>query len=315
MTNLRALAQQQPLPILIDFLLAQSGYAAELRDGTDEGEERWQNVLELRRVAEDYEAIEPDEELTPLALFLEQVALVGGSDTTQTGENGHLEQEQDKDAVTLITLHAAKGLEFPVVFLVGLEEGILPHSRSLDQQKELEEERRLAYVGITRAMRRLYLVRAYRRSYYGGVNYQEPSRFLEEIPSDLLRVTHERAPRGGVSASTGETRRREQPASSGGWGQPGHSGGFATNMPAPRPPVAMPAPPPAPSPAAASPAEAPAPLAAADLAPGDKVQHRLFGRGLIIRVNATADTTTVDVLFDSAGRKTLDLAYARLEKI
>jgi DNA helicase-2/ATP-dependent DNA helicase PcrA len=164
-------------------------------------------------------------------------------------------------------------------------------------------------------MRRLYLVRAYRRSYYGGVNYQEPSRFLEEIPSDLLRVTHERAPRGGVSASTGETRRREQPASSGGWGQPGHSGGFATNMPAPRPPVAMPAPPPAPSPAAASPAEAPAPLAAADLAPGDKVQHRLFGRGLIIRVNATADTTTVDVLFDSAGRKTLDLAYARLEKI
>ncbi|MFI5278259.1 MAG: 3'-5' exonuclease, partial [Ktedonobacterales bacterium] len=281
MTNLRTLAQQQPLPILIDFLLAQSGYAAELRDGTDEGEERWQNVLELRRVAEDYEAIEPDEDLTPLALFLEQVALVGGSDTTQTGENGHLEQEQDKDAVTLITLHAAKGLEFPVVFLVGLEEGILPHSRSLDQQKELEEERRLAYVGITRAMLRLYLVRAYRRSYYGGVNYQEPSRFLEEIPADLLRVTHERAPRGGVSASTGETRRREQPAGSGGWGA------FAASPP-PRPPVAMPAPPPAPS-TDAAPAEAPAPLAAADLAPGDKVQHRLFGRGLVMKVNATAD--------------------------
>lgn len=315
MTNLRTLAQQQPLPILIDFLLAQSGYAAELRDGTDEGEERWQNVLELRRVAEDYEAIEPDEDLTPLALFLEQVALVGGSDTTQTGENGHLEQEQDKDAVTLITLHAAKGLEFPVVFLVGLEEGILPHSRSLDQQKELEEERRLAYVGITRAMLRLYLVRAYRRSYYGGVNYQEPSRFLEEIPADLLRVTHERAPRGGVSAITGETRRREQPAGSGGWGQPGRSGGFGASVPAARPPVAMPAPPPAPSPAAASPSEAPAPLAAADLAPGDKVQHRLFGRGLVMKVNAAADVTTVDVLFDSAGRKTLDLAFARLEKI
>ena len=312
MTNLRALAQQQPLPILIDFLLAQSGYAAELRDGTDEGEERWQNVLELRRVAEDYEAIEPDADLTPLALFLEQVALVGGSDTTQTGENGHLEQDQDKDAVTLITLHAAKGLEFPVVFLVGLEEGILPHSRSLDQQKELEEERRLAYVGITRAMKRLYLVRAYRRSYYGGVSYQEPSRFLEEIPSDLLRVTHERAPRGGVSASTGETRRREQ---SSGWGQPSRSGGFAASAPsAPRPPVAMPAPPSAPA-SDATPAEAPAPLSAADLKAGDKVQHRLFGRGLIMKVNAGSDTTTVDVLFDSAGRKTLDLAFARLEKI
>ena len=323
MTNLGALARTQPLPSLIDFLLAQSGYAAELRDGTDEGEERWQNVLELRRVAEDYGAIEPDEELTPLALFLEQVALVGGSDTTQTGENGHLEQEQDKDAVTLITLHAAKGLEFPVVFLVGLEEGILPHSRSLDQQKELEEERRLAYVGITRAMRRLYLVRAFRRSYYGGVNYQEPSRFLEEIPSDLLRLTHERAPRGGVSATTGETRRREQPGGSGGWSQPSRGGGFAASGPsrapasagAARPPIAFPAPSTPPTSSESPAAEAPATLSAADLAPGDKVQHRLFGRGLVLKVNTTGDATTVEVLFDSAGRKTLDLAFARLEKI
>ena len=89
--------------------------------------------------------------------------------SAQTGENGTLaEDERKKDAVTLITLHAAKGLEFPVVFLVGMEEGILPHSRSLENQHELEEERRLAYVGITRAMRRLYLVRAFRRSFYGG---------------------------------------------------------------------------------------------------------------------------------------------------
>src|SRR6185312_12693651 len=92
MDNLRTLAKEQPLPILIDFLLAQSGYAAELRDGTEEGEERWRNVLELRRVAEDFALIEPE---TALALFLEQVALVGGSDTTQTGENGGLEQEKD----------------------------------------------------------------------------------------------------------------------------------------------------------------------------------------------------------------------------
>ncbi|HET9109297.1 MAG TPA: UvrD-helicase domain-containing protein [Ktedonobacterales bacterium] len=325
MDNLRALAKEQPLPILIDFLLAQSGYAAELRDGTEEGEERWQNVLELRRVAEDFALIEPE---TALALFLEQVALVGGSDTTQTGENGHLEQDKEKDAITLITLHAAKGLEFPVVFLVGMEEGILPHSRSLERQEELEEERRLAYVGITRAMRRLYLVRAYRRTFYGGASFQEASRFLEEIPADLLRVTHERAPRGGVSTTTGESRRREQSANP--WGLPNSGasarpgGGFAASgmsgsggsggpSGAPRPPVAMPAPPSSAAASDAQPEAAPTP--ATELAPGDKVQHRLFGRGIVLKVDVTADTTTVAVLFDTAGRKTLDLAFARLEKL
>ncbi len=305
LANLRELAQEQPLPILIDFLLAQSGYAAELRDGTEEGEERWRNVLELRRVAEDFALIDPE---TALALFLEQVALVGGSDTTQTGENGGLEQEANKDAVTLITLHAAKGLEFPVVFLVGMEEGILPHSRSLERQEELEEERRLAYVGITRAMRRLYLVRAYRRMFYGGASYQEASRFLEEIPADLLRVTHERAPRGGVSAATGETRQRQQPTT--GWGQTSRATGTSAGD-TPRPPIALPTAPAAP--AHDQPIEASAPATRFD--PGDKVMHRLFGRGLVLKVNASSDTTTVDVLFDTAGRKTLDLAYARLEKM
>ncbi len=199
-TSLRELAREQPLPILIDFLLAQSGYAAELRDGTEEGEERWRNVLELRRVAEDYSEIDPE---TALALFLEQVALVGGSDTTQTGENGALTAEKDPDAVTLITLHAAKGLEYPVVFLVGMEEGILPHSRSMEDQQQLEEERRLAYVGITRAMRRLYLVRAFRRSFYGGVSQtQEPSRFLMEIPKEAITLSQQRLPR--ANEQTGE---------------------------------------------------------------------------------------------------------------
>jgi DNA helicase-2/ATP-dependent DNA helicase PcrA len=316
MANLRELAKEQPLPILIDFLLAQSGYAAELRDNTEEGEERWRNVLELRRVAEDFALIDPE---TALALFLEQVALVGGSDTTQSGENGPLEQDKDKDAVTLITLHAAKGLEFPIVFLVGMEEGILPHSRSLERQEELEEERRLAYVGITRAMRQLYLVRAYRRMFYGGSNFQEASRFLDEIPPDLLRVTHERAPRGGVSTTTGETRPRQPnqnpwglPQKSTGWGSAGaarpNGGGGAGATP--RPPTAMPR---APQPAASErPAES---IPATSLVPGDKVIHRLFGRGIVLKVDATADATTVDVLFDTAGRKTLDLAFAKLEKI
>ena len=303
MSNLRTLAKEQPLPSLIDFMLAQSGYAADLRDGTEEGEERWRNVLELRRVAEDFALIEPE---TALALFLEQVALVGGSDTTQAGENGTLEHEQDVDAVTLITLHAAKGLEFPVVFLVGMEEGILPHSRSLERQDELEEERRLTYVGITRAMRRLYLVRAYRRMFYGGASFQEASRFLDEIPAGLLRVTHERPPRGGVSTTTGETRPRSVTPPP--WGhRPSAPGSRPSATEAPAPTASQPAPPVAPT--------EPAPAPARDLEPGDKVMHRLFGRGLVLKVTVGGGTTTVDVLFDTAGRKTLDAAYARLERL
>jgi superfamily I DNA/RNA helicase len=300
MSNLRALAREQPLPSLIDFMLAQSGYAADLRDGTEEGEERWNNVLELRRVAEDFALIEPG---TALELFLEQLALVGGSDTTQTGEEGALAQERDANAVTLITLHAAKGLEFPVVFLVGMEEGILPHSRSLERQDELEEERRLTYVGITRAMRRLYLVRAYRRMFYGGASYQEASRFLDEIPGALLRVTHERPSRGGGLPANHETRQR--PASPT-WGQ--------------RPSPALPVPPPPapPRPTAVEEARAsdePAREVVEHLEPGDKVMHRLFGRGLVLKVQTGGGATTVEVLFETAGRKTLDVAYARLERI
>ena len=175
---------------LIDQLLEQSGYAQELRDGTEEGEERWNNVQELRRVAEDFAEIEPE---TALALFLENVALVGGADTAQTGENGTLAEEQRADAVTLITLHAAKGLEYPVVFIVGLEEGILPHSRSLESQRELEEERRLAYVGITRAMQRLYLVRAFRRSFYRRQQQHAGAVALpRRDPAELMAPTYQR---------------------------------------------------------------------------------------------------------------------------
>ncbi len=163
------------LPELLDRIAERSGYGPELRE-SPESEERWSNVLELRRVAEDYSEIETR---TALELFLENVALVGGADTTQTGENGTLIKEEHNDAVTLITLHAAKGLEFPVVFIVGMDEGSLPHARSVDKPEQLEEERRLAYVGFTRAMRRLYLVRAYRRSFYGESQVTEPYRFLE----------------------------------------------------------------------------------------------------------------------------------------
>ncbi len=307
LTDLRTFAQEEPLPRLVDRLLERSGYAAELRDGTDEGEERWANVLELRRVAEDFSEIEPD---VALALFLENVALVGGADTTQSGENGTLVTDE-KDAVTLITLHAAKGLEYPVVFIVGLEEGVLPHSRSLENQAELEEERRLAYVGITRAMKRLYLTRAFRRSFYGGnSSFQEASRFLDEIPAALIVATRQRSQHAAIPAGGSATGRA---AGLGGWGSAptgqrgGSSGGYTSRPPAYVPPMDTTFDEPsAPAVADAEPVT---------LQPGDRVMHRLFGEGIVLKVSENAGSTTVVVTFNRAGKKELDAAFAKLQKI
>ena len=157
------------LPELLDDALEASGYRAMLADGSEDGEERWANLLELRAVTTRYDDLTPDDALDRL---LEETALVADQDS----------YEGDADAVTLITLHAAKGLEFPVVFIAGLEEGLFPHSRALDDEKELEEERRLAYVGITRAKRRLYLSHAWRRATWGMGQASVPSRFLHGDP-------------------------------------------------------------------------------------------------------------------------------------
>ena len=161
------------LPELLDEVLEASGYRAMLADGSEEGEERWANLLQLREVTHRYADLSPEDALDRL---LEETALVADQDS----------YEGDAEAVTLITLHAAKGLEFPVVFITGLEEGLFPHSRALDDAKELEEERRLAYVGITRAKRRLYLSHAWRRGSWTGGGMGTPSRFLIEIPPDLM---------------------------------------------------------------------------------------------------------------------------------
>jgi DNA helicase-2/ATP-dependent DNA helicase PcrA len=161
------------LPELLDAVLEDSGYRAMLADGSEEGEERWANLLELRSVTTRYDDLSPDDALDR---FLEETALVADQDSYEVGA----------DAVTLITLHAAKGLEFPVVFIAGLEEGVFPHSRSLDDEKQLEEERRLAYVGITRAKRRLFLSHAARRATWGQGGLSVPSRFLFEIPAELM---------------------------------------------------------------------------------------------------------------------------------
>ena len=171
--RLRARIGVLPLPELLDEVLEVSGYRAMLADGSEEGEERWANLLELRSVTTRYDDLGPEDALDRL---LEETALVADQDS----------YEGDADAVTLITLHAAKGLEFPVVFIAGLEEGVFPHSRALDDEKELEEERRLAYVGITRAKRRLFLSHAWRRATWGMGQASVPSRFLLEIPAELM---------------------------------------------------------------------------------------------------------------------------------
>jgi len=159
---------------LLDKVVADSGYIQYLRDGTDEGEERWENIQELRTVAGDYGHLPPE---TALTEFLEDVALVSDVDNLR----------EETDAATLLTLHMAKGLEFDTVFIIGLEEGILPHSRSLEEPDEMEEERRLCYVGMTRAKQRLYLVHTFRRARFGIQGVCEPSRFLRDIPARLVQ--------------------------------------------------------------------------------------------------------------------------------
>ena len=171
--RLRARVGVLALPELLDEVLEASGYRAMLADGSEDGEDRWANLLELRFVTTRYDDLAP---LDALDRLLEETALVADQDT----------YEDARDAVTLITLHAAKGLEFAVVFIAGLEEGIFPHSRALDDPAELEEERRLAYVGITRAKDRLYLSHAWRRATWGIGGASVPSRFLMEIPGDLM---------------------------------------------------------------------------------------------------------------------------------
>lgn len=176
--RMRDLAATKSLAVLIADLYEASGYKAALMSGenTIENESRHENVGELITIAKEFEG----DALTALAAFLEQTALVADTDAI----------DQADDAVHLMTLHSAKGLEFPVVFMIGLEEGLLPHSRSQLAQRELEEERRLMYVGMTRAMERLYLLHAQSRMVFGSVQANAPSRFLNDVPEALCETVH-----------------------------------------------------------------------------------------------------------------------------
>jgi DNA helicase II / ATP-dependent DNA helicase PcrA len=273
----------------LDRILERSGYARFLQDGTEEGDERWSNVQELRNKAQNYDELATD---NALSAFLEDVSLV--QDVDQIDDN-------PSDAVTLITLHAAKGLEFQNVFLIGIEEGILPHQRSIDDPKQLEEERRLFYVGITRAMQSLYLVRAFRRTMYGSSSVNTPSRFLLDVPAPLVLATHAAGSGRAGSFGAWSSPRAERPQLSRAQARemaarafaPVTTGPRSGDRPAPRPPRA----------------------AEATYTAGDKVRHPAFGVGIVISVRLDATTEIVDVNFaGGVGIKKLDTAFAPLTR-
>jgi DNA helicase-2/ATP-dependent DNA helicase PcrA len=258
---------------LLEIILDRTGYVAELQaEHSIESEGRLENLAELVGVARDFNDVNE---------FLEQVSLVADTDDLPEGA--------DDSSVVLMTLHAAKGLEFPSVFLVGMEDGVFPHLRSLGEPAELEEERRLAYVGITRARERLYLTNTWSRMLYGSTQYNPPSRFLDEIPSELLN--HAEGSR--------ETRTRKRESyGSGGWTSPMHRNRDEIVERALRP---------------QGPVQHGAEVLG--LRVGDDVRHAKWGDGVIIDIEGQGEKAEATVRFPDVGEKRLLLSWAPLEKI
>ncbi|MFF2410214.1 DNA helicase PcrA [Streptomyces sp. NPDC058092] len=280
MEELRTIVESGAGPaVVLEAVLERTGYLAELQASTDpQDETRIENLQELAAVALEFEQERGEEEgAGTLAEFLEKVALVADSDQIPD------EDEDGSGVITLMTLHTAKGLEFPVVFLTGMEDGVFPHMRALGQVKELEEERRLAYVGITRARERLYLTRAAMRSAWGQPSYNPPSRFLEEIPDQHLewkRTGPMAAPAGptsGITSSLSSSRSRSGPS------------GFATRRTSDKPTIT--------------------------LAVGDRVTHDQFGLGTVTAVEGFGDQAKATVDFGDERPKKLLLRYAPVEKL
>ena len=284
---------------LLEAVLERTGYLAELRASSDpQDESRVENLTELITVAREFDDNYPEGGLVD---FLEQVSLVADADEIPQEEGGG-------GVVTLMTLHTAKGLEFPVVFLTGLEDGTFPHQRSLDDPEELEEERRLAYVGITRARERLHLTRAGSRASFGAPQWFPPSRFLDEIPADLVTWERTDADRmsmtGRRSAAEGLGLGGWGSGSSGGWGRAGAGPGRA-------PVVRL-------DPRGSAPRRERSDAETADLealSPGDRVSHDSFGLGTVVRVEGTGRHTMAHVDFGEAGVKRLLVRVAPLVRL
>lgn len=266
---------------LLEHLLERSGYVAELEaDGGIEAEGRLENLSELVGQALDYESIDE---------FLEQVGLVADTDAL----------DEDDSTVVLMTLHSAKGLEYPIVFLIGMEEGVFPHMRTLGEPDEMEEERRLAYVGITRAERLLHVSSAWARSLHGSTQYNPPSRFLSEIPEELIEEVGGRR-RRSASFGSGATWGAGRGSWSSGWGD-----GIAANRE--RKVSAALTSKPAPS--------KPSGADQLDLRIGDDVRHAKWGEGVVLDLQDSGDKAQAYVRFPEVGEKWLLLAWAPLQKV
>jgi DNA helicase-2/ATP-dependent DNA helicase PcrA len=269
--SLRTLVEAEVKPSAIaQAVLEQTGLLAELVDSTDPQDEgRVENLQELVSVAAEYEESETEDgEEISLVGFLEDVSLVADSDQIPEGAD-------HGGVVTMMTLHTAKGLEFPTVFLTGMEEGIFPHSRTLGDRAEVEEERRLAYVGLTRARERLYLSRAEYRSSWGAPMYNPPSRFLSEIPESVITwnfTATSTKPRSGASSVTRS------------FGPPPKATGKRSES-------------------------------TLILAIGDRVSHDTFGLGKVLGVAGEGDRAEATIDFGSSGEKRLLLRYAPVEKL
>jgi DNA helicase-2/ATP-dependent DNA helicase PcrA len=282
--ELELVRHEGPGPLL-EAILDRTGYVAELQaEHSVEADGRLENLAELIGVAKEFDTVEE---------FLEQVSLVADTD--------ELDDADDSSSVVLMTLHSAKGLEFPVVFLIGMEDGVFPHLRSIGEPDQLEEERRLAYVGITRAQERLYLTHAWCRTLFGSTQYNPPSRFLDEIPESLVEVVGE------------GRRRRGRSDGSSGWFGSGSSGTGSSRIGGTRDRIganrdrivdnAM-------KPSGPS-------LRGADrmgLKVGDDVTHTSWGEGVILDIIGEGDKAEAVVRFPSVGEKRLLLAWAPLTK-
>ena len=262
---------------VLQELLERSGYLDELRsEKSVEADGRLENLAELAGVAGEHDTLDE---------LLEAVALV--ADTDELADTG-----ADESAVTLMTMHSAKGLEYPDVYMVGMEDGVFPHVRALGEPHELEEERRLAYVGITRAMRRLTLTHAWSRLLYGSRQYNPPSRFLKEIPDELVQaVDGSRVVRSRYYSRSRRERTLDRASAN-------RDEIVERALDAGRRP--------APSPSGAD---------RLGLRVGDDVRHAQWGDGVIVDISGSGDDTEASVRFPEAGEKRLLLSWAPLEKI
>ncbi|WP_214837166.1 DNA helicase PcrA [Exiguobacterium sp. s36] len=270
MVDLRQMADYLSISELIEEVLKKSGYEEMLKiEKTLEAESRLENLQEFLSVAQNFEK-ESDEQT--LVAFLTDLTLVSDLDT--------LEEVDELHQVTLMTLHSAKGLEFPVVFLIGMEEGLFPHSRALNDPEEMEEERRLAYVGITRAEKRLYLTRAQSRMLYGRFQNNPESRFLHELPETLLE-------RSGKAKKPMPWNPVESPGKL-------PVNGFSSK---PKPKLAQ-----------SSGAES------IGWNVGDKANHKKWGQGTVVQTRGEGDQLELDIAFPAVGIKRLLAKFAPIEK-